>query len=162
MQILETDLPGIGKKYSVSTRSDVTYSIIIHNSGKREIYRFEKDQEIPSSVTDLTDEEARQVGAILSGSYFQPTTLDRMELVMKEMIIEWYSLDDPSVLAGHTIQDLAIRKKSGASIIAVLRGEKVIPSPAPEEELKIGDTLMVVGNREQILCFKKNFLGDVK
>ncbi len=162
MQIMETDLPGIGKKYTLSTRSGVTYSVIIHSSGKREIYRFEQGQDVPSSVTELTDEEARQVGAILSGSYFQPTAVDKTELVMKEMIIEWFTLEESSPLAGHSIHELAIRKKSGASIIAVLRSDQVIPSPSPEEELKQGDTLMVAGNREHILSFKKTFMGDAE
>jgi TrkA domain protein len=162
MQIMETDLPGIGKKYTLSTRSGVTYSVIIHSSGKREIYRFEQDQDVPSSVTELTDEEARQVGSILSGSYFQPTVVDKTELVMKEMIIEWFALEESSPLAGHSIRELAIRKKSGASIIAVLRSDQVIPSPSPEEELKPEDTLMVAGNREQVLGFKKTFMGDTE
>lgn len=161
MEIKETDLPGIGKKFTVTTRSGITYSIIVHHSGKREIYRFEKDLDVPASVTELTDEEARQVGAILSGSYFQPTAVDRMELVMREMIIEWVTVEPPSPLSNNTIQQLAIRKRTGASIIAVLRGETVIPSPAPDQELKAEDTLMIVGNREQVNRFKQTFLGGL-
>jgi TrkA domain protein len=50
------------------------------------------------------------------------------------------------------------RTKTGCSIVAILRGESVIPSPAAEEVLLADDILIAVGTRlgldklEQILA----------
>jgi TrkA domain protein len=44
--------------------------------------------------------------------------------------------------------DIAMRSRSGASIIAVVRGGVVHPSPRPDFELEGGDLLVVVGTED--------------
>lgn len=44
--------------------------VVIHSSGEREVFKFIKDNDEPASVTTLADEEARQIGAILSEHTF--------------------------------------------------------------------------------------------
>jgi TrkA domain protein len=54
-------------------------------------------------------------------------------------------------MAGKTLSDLAVRRLTGASVIAILRGETIIPTPDPYQEvIQPGDTLVVVGTRPQI------------
>ena len=60
MKIRETDLPGIGKKYVVLLKSGKELVIIIYNTGRREIYLMEDEE--PSCVIELTDEEAKELG----------------------------------------------------------------------------------------------------
>jgi CPA2 family monovalent cation:H+ antiporter-2 len=49
-------------------------------------------------------------------------------------------------LAGETIRDSELRGKTGATILAVLRGGKVLPNPDPDLRLEEGDTLVLVGS----------------
>lgn len=153
MNIKETDLPGIGKKFSFDTEARDTLVMVIHHTGKREIYRFLEDKENPHSLIELTDEEARNMGAILSGAYFQPAAEATMALIARELTIEWVRVDARSPFRERTLRELGIREKTGSSIVAVMRGDRLLPNPPPDEKIQEGDTLMAVGNLEQVRNF---------
>jgi CPA2 family monovalent cation:H+ antiporter-2 len=53
-------------------------------------------------------------------------------------------------IAGQTIAQSALRTLTGASIIALVRGEQSFANPAPEMAIQVGDTLVLVGSHEQI------------
>lgn len=66
--IRESELPGIGKKFLIQTRSGDKLAVIIHNDGRREMYHFEDDDpEETLSQISLDDDEARQIAAIVGG-----------------------------------------------------------------------------------------------
>lgn len=150
MDVKEHDLPGVGKKFALKTNEGDRMTIIIHNTGHREIYHFQKGEDYPFHALRLEDAEARKLGAILGGAYFQPPVAESMEMVLEQLSIEWVRVDAGSPLAGTTLQQSAIRERTGASVIAILRSGKAYPNPQPAETIHPGDTLMVVGNREQV------------
>lgn len=154
-EIKECDLPGIGKKFTLELDSGDKLVVVIHFSGEREVFKFTKDNDEPTSVTTLTDEEARQIGAILSGTYFQPVIEDEPKLMMKNVTMEWIKIVPDSILANKKIEELDIRKTTGVSITTIIRGETVIPNPCSDEIIKPHDTLIIIGNNEQI----KNFIS---
>ena len=49
-----------------------------------------------------------------------------------------------------TLGDTAIRTRTGASVVAVLRGDQVFASPTPDFRLQPGDRLIVVGTKDGI------------
>jgi TrkA domain protein len=150
MKIRTGDLPGIGKRYSFVTAEGDSLVLILHQNGIREIYHFkESDEDEPDFTIKMTDEEARQVGTILLGADYQPVTDDRMELLLKNIRIEWFLIAATSELANKKIIDSKIRSKTGATIIAIQRGKEMIGSPDVNEVILPGDVLMVVGNRQQ-------------
>lgn len=153
--IKECDLPGIGKKFTLELDSGNKLVVVIHFSGEREVFKFTKDNDEPSSVTTLTDEEAHQIGAILSGTYFQPVMEDEQKLMMKNVTMEWIKITDDSALANKKLEELNIRKITGVSITTIIRGETVIPNPRSSEVLQPQDTVIIIGNNEQI----KNFIS---
>ncbi|MFJ8666426.1 cation:proton antiporter regulatory subunit [Streptomyces sp. NPDC093600] len=51
------------------------------------------------------------------------------------------------------------RRRTGASIVAVVRGEEVIVSPTPQEVLRGGDLLVVIGTHEGIAGVKQIIRG---
>jgi TrkA domain protein len=158
MLFKETELPGIGKKFSVITANKEKVAVIIHVSGKREIYFFSKDDfDEPMCSFSLNEEEAAQLGSILMGTYFKPEAKDEKEMFMKNLLIEWVNIDSSSFLAGKSIKELEIRKKTGASVIAIIRNNETITNPSPDEVIKSGDTLIIVGNKEQIKRFFEVF-----
>jgi len=158
MKLKETDLPGIGKKFSIITSHKDKIDVIIYLNGKREIFIFEEDDyDEPVANVVLNEEEANQLGSILMGVYFKPETEETKECLLKNLVIEWIEVDENSPLVNHTLKDLQIRQKTGASVISIIRGDKTIINPSPDEVIKKGDTLVLVGSREQIEKFFKEF-----
>lgn len=158
LEVKEADLPAIGKKFTIETEAEETIVIIIRLTGEREVYRFLKDKEEPESVTNLTEEEARTIGNILAGAYFEPVHEKAVELVMKQLSMEWIKVEEDSPLANKTIGKVGIRKKTGVSVVSILRGAKYIPNPLPGEKMHVGDTLVVLGSSEQMKKFL-SFIG---
>ena len=159
MEVREHELPGVGKKFAVTTGDADRLTIIIHNTGHREIYFFERGEEYPAYALRMDDAEARKVGAILGGAFFQPVVAESMEVVFSQLSVEWMKVGAGSPLAGQSLQEAAIRERTGASVIAILRAGNAIPNPQPQERVQAGDTLMVVGDREQVGRFGELLRG---
>lgn len=66
---------------------------------------------------------------------------------------DWIELPDKCDILGRTIGDLHIRGRTGASIVALVRGDEVVTNPGPDLELAPGDTLSVLGTAEQRSAF---------
>lgn len=149
------DLPGIGRRYDVHGEHGGRIAVVVHNTGRRDIYAFEGgrghqgiDEGDADAVVQLSDAQARQLGAILGGAYFKPAVVEEVEAVIGELLIDWLTLDDDSPVIGRSIEELEIRPRTGMTIVAIVRGRDAIPMPGPEEVLAAGDRLVVVGRRE--------------
>ncbi|KXK62788.1 potassium transporter TrkA [Micromonospora rosaria] len=69
--IVSQDLPGIGTRYDVDLGSrSQRLSIVVRRDGVRDLYIFTSGSDDPVAVIELTDEQARKVGALLVGTYF--------------------------------------------------------------------------------------------
>jgi len=153
----QTELPGIGKRFSIKLSSGQIVSIIIHHSGKREIYVLDEDGDVECTVA-LTDQEAREMGMVLAGAFYQPVSGDKMELILKQLVMEWVELPPDSELVGKTLAEADVRKKTGVIVLGVIRNDEMIPAPDPKNfRFQAGDILIVVGNREQIENFIRTF-----
>ncbi|MEN3027814.1 MAG: potassium transporter TrkA, partial [Aquificaceae bacterium] len=117
MEIREVDLPGIGKKYSFSLKEGRNLVLVIYNTGKREIYLMEDEE--TACVFDLTEEEAKELGFLLAGALYQPIKSEKMEIILKEVVMEWVKVETGSNLINRTIAELQIRRTTGVSVIAI-------------------------------------------
>ncbi len=150
-EIFEAELPGVGKKYTIKLDESRTLDIVVHEDGRREVCYEEAGRE-PVVIT-LTDEQARKAGLILAGAYFRPAPAEALSSVLAgRMKIEWVRAGRA---AGKTIGELDIRRRTGASVIAVVRGDKTIPNPSADTEIKEGDVLIAAGKLEQIQKLKE-------
>lgn len=99
-----------------------------------------------------------QIERIRRGSY---EALRRVELPVKSLpekceIItdietETYLIGEQTPAAGHSIRDLKIRSRTGATVIAIRRDGEVLPSPDPGFVFKAGDVVYLIGEREKVL-----------
>jgi len=98
-----------------------------------------------------------QIEKIRSGSY---EVLRRVELPTKnlpekceifvDIETETYLVNDHSNASGHSIKDLRIRSTTGATVIAVKRGNEIIPSPGLEFVFTPGDIIYLIGSKESL------------
>ncbi len=149
MVIYESDLPGVGKKFEIDLEDETQLIIVIHNTGKRELFFRETPDDDSEKLFELSDKMARQIGTIMEGAYFQPIKDTTVSTVLGEnTLIEWAKVTESAELIGKTIEESEIRNRTGASIIAIQRGEKTIDHPTAETVLERGDTLVALGDRD--------------
>jgi len=154
--IQESNLPGVGHKFQVEATSGDKLTIVIHDDGRRELYHFTRDT--PSrvaSVVTLQDSEARQVAGIIGGLTYVPKALPTAEIVIDDLLLEWYTIPNDAACIGKTIRDLLVRTVSGASIVSIIEesGSKLI-NPEADTRLNRGATLIVAGDRKTVETLK--------
>ena len=151
----ETELPGVGIKYSIDIETDEQLVIVEHRVGHWELARVDSEGKT-TPLLQLQSKEATALGRILSrGEVTQEDPRKRM--LFEEFGIEWVKLEQDSPLVGLTLQNAEIRARTGASVIAVLRPEGSIPSPAPDTRFRAGDTLVLIGHPDQVERFLSTF-----
>ncbi|WP_254524907.1 cation:proton antiporter regulatory subunit [Natrinema caseinilyticum] len=160
MTIYESDLPGVGKKFEVELEDGERLVIVTHNTGKREVFLKPDADADGDKLFDLSDRLARTVGTILEGAYFQPVQTEQVETMLgDETYLEWYGVTDESDFAGQRLAESNIRERTGVSIVAIQRDDELISPPTPETVIEVGDTLVVIGDREDCAEFEE-LLGD--
>ncbi|WP_135821822.1 cation:proton antiporter regulatory subunit [Halostella litorea] len=150
MAVYESELPGVGKKYEIDLDDGSQLVVVIHNTGKRELFIRPEPDADSEKLFELSDKLARQVGTIMEGAYFQPIKTDTIETVLsEESLIEWVKVPAQSPVAGRTLEDAGVRVKTGASVIAIQRDGETITNPTPDTTLRPDDTLVAVGSRAE-------------
>lgn len=89
----------------------------------------------------------RDMGARVARSILTPNVLDLMNLSDDYQIIE---IRVPSKWVGNSIIGLNVRRHYGLNILAIHRQERFLVSPAPDMLFASGDTLLVMGKKEDV------------
>ncbi|SDJ63118.1 cation:proton antiporter regulatory subunit [Salimicrobium halophilum] len=151
MNISVSQLPGIGQKISFKTAENSQIVLIVHHTGKRELYLFDDaDNEEADFAIDLTADETRELGAQFLGATYQPVSADKLKMFKNSIVIDWIELRAESVLAGKTIEESEIRNRTGATIIGIVQGDETIAIPEADQVLSPGNVLMAIGKQEQL------------
>src|SRR5262245_11138350 len=132
-------------------------TIVIHRNGKRELYLYtRKDLDRVISVITLTDSEARQVAGIIGGLTYVPKALPSTEVVLDDLVLEWYTIPSRAACIGKTIRDLRVRTQTGASIVSIIEPDRMKRiNPDPDTVLREGATLIVAGDRRTLGALKQ-------
>jgi TrkA domain protein len=156
VDLRETRLPGVGVKYAFRTASGGRLSVILHNDGQREIYYYGRaDDDEPTAVIELHDDEARQLGAIIGGAYERPKIVEELEMALGELHIEWIPVPDASPAIGLTLADAKLRARTGVTVIAILREPEPVSGAQPDDIVQRSDTLVAVGKAGQFVEFRR-------
>jgi TrkA domain protein len=160
VDLRETRLPGVGVKYSFRTAQGARLAVIQHIDGQREIYYYRREQDDePTVVIELHDDEARQLGAIIGGAYERPKVVEDLEMALGELHIEWIPVPDDSPAIGRTLADCRLRARTGVTVIAILREPEPVSGAQPEDVVERGDTLVGVGKAGQFSLFRRLLAG---
>jgi TrkA domain protein len=155
-ELRQTRLPGVGTKFSLRTAHGGRLAVIQHLDGRRELYAFRRhDDDEPAAVVSLEDDEARQLGAVLGGAYERPKVVEELEMAFGELAIEWVPVPDSSPAIGKTLAECEFRKRTGVTIIAILRDPQPVAGAQPSDVIKRGDTLVTVGTLGSYRAFRR-------
>lgn len=149
--IEETRLPGVGVRYEFTTSAGDRIGVIHHRSGRRELVLYDRlDPDSCRAVLPLGEEDAHALIELLGGS----EVVERLEEVLRQSVegltLEWVSIGKASPAAGRTLAEIGLRSRTGASVVAVVRGEETINSPRADFRLEAGDTVVLIGSPEAI------------
>lgn len=85
----------------------------------------------------------RDIGNRVAHNLIMAKVLDYMELSPQVRVLE---IEAPEELTGLSLANANLGAKYSANVIAIKRGELLIPGPSPEEEIQAGDVMIVIGD----------------
>jgi len=138
-------LPGVGVRHEFTTTAGDQVSVLTHRGGRREVgVASGPDPDVSSTVLRLSAEDTRTLAEILGVSQISEA-VTAVQQQVEGLAIEWLTVRPESGLAGSTIAEGELRTRTGASIVAILRGDTTIAAPTPEVALLAGDVAVAVG-----------------
>ena len=102
---------------------------------------------LPRNAIEAYIETIRREGArVLTPSRLSTTSLEKMQHLLAETIVENFLLLEDSPAAGKTLSQIDLRNKTGSSIIAIVRNNKSTVNPPANFVLAPGDLLVLMGS----------------
>ncbi len=151
MDVNETLLPGIGVRYEFKSQDGDLIGVVRRRDGDFEIVRYGfDDPDQARLLLHLTDDEADAFAQILGA----PRIAEKFtELTKKLPGIDSRQIRLPagSPFVDRPLGETQARARTGASIVAIVRQDRVIASPTPAEELHADDVLIVIGTNDGLV-----------
>lgn len=134
-------LLGLGADDVVTEELEATVEVIA---------RLLRWTETPRNVIDqcVSHVRAQTQGSERALVVPRPTLGERRELA--DLKIESFLIDAGAPSVGRSALDLDLRARTGALIVAIRRGEKLLEQPDPQLPLEAGDILYLVGAVESV------------
>jgi CPA2 family monovalent cation:H+ antiporter-2 len=105
-------------------------------------------------IQRFADEVRRELYAPITRQDADVDLLALLRRASREIETEWVRLPEGDTVVGKSIGELRIRSSTGASIVAVVRGDEVMPNPGPEVALQAGDLVGILGTPDQRAAFR--------
>ena len=148
MEVNEVLLPGVGLRYEFDTSDGDRVGVVAKRTGDFEIVAYARDDpDQAEHVFRLNQDEAEALAQILGA----PRIAERFADLTRE--VPGLNAGQVALQAGSPFVERALgetraRTRTGASIVAIVRDDTVLPSPGPAEILRAGDVLVVIGTEE--------------
>lgn len=111
---------------------------------------------IPTTeIQRFTDAVRRELYAPLYEKQKQYVTARNLQNAMHLLELTWVTLSSASPLVNRTIEELAIRTRTGTSVVGVMRDGNLHTNPEPSYRLGAGDLVAVMGDAEQLASFRE-------
>ncbi|NUT94048.1 MAG: cation:proton antiporter regulatory subunit [Saccharothrix sp.] len=145
MNVEVTPLPGIGTRQDFAIRAGRRIGVITHRDGKFElIVSKQGDPDTTSASIPLSPEEANTLAGLLGAPQLVAQLRDQHRdvggITTRQLTV--------TAFAGRALGDTAMRTRTGASIVAVVRAGVAHSSPGPGFLFENGDLAVVVGTAD--------------
>ena len=101
---------------------------------------------VRAQIRVLRGEGYRMLRSPKGGKAVSAAVLDALEAGTTDV----FRIARGSSVAGRSLRDLDLRRRTGATVLAVVRDEEPYPSPGGETVLETGDDLVLVGSHAEI------------
>lgn len=150
MEVTETMLPGVGLRYEFITSHGAHLGLVARRDRQVDIVVYDRgDPDLSTEVVRLSAAEAETLAELLGA----PKLTERFADLTREipgLEAAQVKVPENSRFAGRLLGDTRARTLTGASIVALVRGEHVLASPSPTDRLQSRDVLVVIGTSEGI------------
>ncbi len=148
MDVERTPLPGIGLQHVFTTERGRRIGVVSHRTGRRELIVYDRDDPDTALVSvTLTSDEANGLAELLGTARVVERLAD-LHRQVEGLTSAQVPISSGSPYEQRTLGDTRARTRTGASIVAVVRGTEVIASPGPDFTFHAGDVVVVVGTEE--------------
>ncbi len=156
-EVRETKLPGVGVRHEFTAHDGTVVGVVEHHDGRSDVVVYDADDPDRSrSMLHLDPDDTRTLATLL-GARQLTEHVGEVQAQIEGLVFEWIDVTDDSPLAGVTIADAALRTRTGASIVAVLRDVGNVPAPDPTFEFAAGDTAVAVGTSDGLSMLRALF-----
>lgn len=148
-EIRETELPGIGVRQEFDTVSGTRLGVLTTRTGRKELLLYDReDPDACRATIHLDPEDSVVLADMLGASRVTDAAAGIQRL--EGLSIDWLTVPSSSAAVGRTIGENRIRKATGASVVAIVRGDETNAAPGPDDVLRAGDVLVSVGTPEAV------------
>lgn len=148
MNVDETELPGLGVRKDFITASGRRIGVVENREGDAELFVSTwDDPDTCQASIPLTADEAATLGNLLGGQHIA-MRLAEAHREIPGIVTRQFSITADSPFVNQAMGKAQVRTRSGVSIVAIMREGEVVPSPAPDIVLHLGDLLVAVGTQE--------------
>lgn len=145
MDVKEVKLPGVGLRFEFENRDGDRIGVVVRRTGDFEVVVYSsEDPDQAREMFRLTDEEAEALAQILGAPRIAESFADLTKEV-PGLNAGQVAIRDGGPFADRPLGDTRARTRTGASIVAIVRDDEVLASPGPDEILRAGDVLVVIG-----------------
>jgi TrkA domain protein len=146
--VSETPLPGVGVRHEFVTAAGERLAVVTHRTGRRELAVYDRDDvDACTTVLHLSPDDTRTLAELLGASPVSEAVA-AVQQQLEGLAIDWVTVPAGSRFVGATIGEGAFRTRTGASVVAVLRGTTTVPAPGPDHRFESGDVVVAVGTPE--------------
>lgn len=150
MDVNEVLLPGVGVRYEFRDADGDLVGVVARRDGGFEVVVYDAEDPDTCRPAFRLDEDSAEALAQILGA---PRIAERFADLTKEvpgLSAGQVEVGGDSPYAEKPLGSTRARTRTGASVVAVVRGDDVLASPGPEEVLHTGDVLVVIGTHDGI------------
>jgi monovalent cation:H+ antiporter-2, CPA2 family len=103
-----------------------------------------------NEVQQYTDKVRQDNYEIVDSAVDEHRWLDQLIRAARGTEISWIPLAENSPILHHSLSDINLRARTGASIVAIVREQNVVPNPTPTTQFQAGDVIGLIGDSTQL------------
>lgn len=108
----------------------------------------------PNEVQLLVERVRSEHHAVILRDWTQYRELSQLQRASRQIELMWTLLQPDNDMVGRTIGELNIRRRTGVSVVGVIRGGRLQPNPDADFRFEAGDNVASIGCDEDQQCFR--------